>query len=262
MGDGSTVMSLTEREQIDPPELTSRANQLRLRAHAGEVTRPDQVTELIDIVADGVGRARSYAADALETVGEKHPSLFASCADDLEELAASETGPAAAIGLRALARLVAADVGAAGTGLEAAGARLAAERPEVRVAALEVIAEAGERVAPVLAGRQAAIVASLAHTEAAVRSAAVLAVGAASVAVASPDPELIAGLFPRLCDEADAVRRQAFRSLVSIALDRPEAVPNPGITAKRLDEATDADLGLSVETVDRAIERLEAVAAG
>ena len=253
-------MSLTEREQADPPELISRAKELRLRAHAGELTDPDQVTALIDIVADGVDRARAYAADALETVGAKHPALFASCTDELGELAASGPERAAPVGLRALARLSASDPESAGVGLEAAGARLGAERPEVRAAALEVVAEAGERAAPVLAGRREAIETSLAHAETAVRSAAVFAVGATAVAVASPDRELIAGLFPRLCDEAATVRRQAFRSLISIAIDRPETVPEPRVTAERLGEATDADLGLSAGTVDRATERLEAVA--
>lgn len=260
MGDGSTVMSLTEREQVDPPELISRAKELRLRAHAGEITDPDQVTALIDIVADGVDRARSYAVDALETVGEKHPSLFASCADELVELAVSGPEPAAPVGLKSLARLTASDPESIGAGLEAAGAGLAAEAPEVRAAALEVIAEAGERAAPVLAGRRAAIEASLAHAETEVRSAAVHAVGATAIAVASPDRELIAGLFPRLCDEAAPVRRRAFRSLIAIAIERPETVPEPGVTAERLGEATDADLGLSAGTVDRATERLEAVA--
>lgn len=103
---------------------------------------------------------------------------------------------------------------------------------------------------------ESALLAALADGDDAVRSTAVETIRRAATGPESLTRRLVAGLYPRLEDEDEAVRRAAHGALVTIAIEQPRSIPDTGVTVSRLQSVRDRDIGVPEDRVQRAIARL------
>lgn len=103
---------------------------------------------------------------------------------------------------------------------------------------------------------ESALLAALADGDDAVRTIAVETIGRAATGPGTLTRRLVAGLYPRLEDEDEAVRGAAHQALVTIAIEQPGSIPDAGVTVSRLEAVQDRGLGVPEDRLQRAIARL------
>jgi len=223
------------------------------------VAAGDRVGDLLTVAREFDGDVRTAAGEALNLVGLLRPVEFDVWVEDVRAAAEADDEELAFLGLRALAQLAGERPQAAAAGLDVALGNLTAPRPDLRKAALSIVAEVGA-VAPERVRRaDRDVVEALGAPAAEVRLAG--AIAAAKLLGADPAafPRTASALFDALDDDDPGVREYAHTGLVHFALEHPEQVPEKRRAISVLADVTDADVGLREGATKEALTSLLAL---
>ena len=129
-----------DRSELDPVEFVDRVGEF---LDDDPDAAADAVGDLLAIARGEAGAARVAAGEALDAIGRRQPSAFEVWSDPIVAAARRGDEDVAFFGLRALAQLAGANQRAARKGLDAALENLGSASPDIRQAAISVLAEVG-----------------------------------------------------------------------------------------------------------------------
>lgn len=204
----------------------------------------DAVGHLFSIAADNEGAPRVAAGEALDAIGRRRPEAFEVWTDLLAEAATDADDEVAFFATRALAQLAAVNPQAASKGRTAALGNLTAPSPDLRQAALSVIAEVGPDEPEEVQRADRPLSAALEADHAGVRTAAAITAGRLLAASPSRFPRTANALVDTAADEHEQVRKYALLALANFADEHPSNVPQKRQAIAALADADDDTLGL------------------
>lgn len=204
----------------------------------------DAVGHLLTIAADHEGAPRVAAGEALDAIGRRRPSAFEVWADTLATAARDADEEVAFFATRSLAQLAAVNPGAASKGRSAALENLTAPTPDLRQAALSVLAEVGPADPDEVARADRPLAGAFDDDHAGVRTAAAIAAGRLLAAAPSRFPRTANALVDATDDDDADVRQYALLALANFADEHPSNVPRKPEVIEALAGADDDTLGL------------------
>lgn len=204
----------------------------------------DAVGHLFSIAAADEGAARVAAGEALDAIGRRRPAAFEVWTDLLAEAATDADDEIAFFATRALAQLAAVNPQAASKGRTAALGNLNAPSPDLRQAALSVVAEVGPDEPEDVQRADRPLSAALEADHAGVRTAAAITAGRLLAGSPSRFPRTANALVDAADDDHETVQKYALLALANFADEHPSNVPQKRRAIAALADADDDTLGL------------------
>lgn len=204
----------------------------------------DAVGHLLTIAADHEGPPRVAAGEALDAIGRRRPSAFEVWSETLATAARDADEEVAFFATRSLAQLAAVSPGTASKGRPAALENLATPSPDLRQAALSVLAEVGPTDPDEVQRADRPLAAALVADHGGVRTAAAIAAGRLLAAAPSRFPRTANALVDAVDDDDEDVRQYALLALANFADEHPSNVPRKRKVIEALASADDDTLGL------------------
>jgi len=214
------------------------------------------IGDLLAIARDEEGAARVAAGEALDAIGRRQPSAFEVWTEPVVAAARSGDEDVSFFGLRALAQLAGANPRAAGKGLDVALGSLGSASPDIRQAAISVLAEVGPVDPDAVKRADRPLAEALRAGDENVRTAAAIAAGRLLGAAPNKFPRTATALLDVLDDEAARPREFAHVALANFAREHPDNVPQKARALSALAGVTDDELGLRRGTVGEAMTAL------
>ena len=219
----------------------------------------DAVGGLLTVTREETGATRVAAGEALDAIGRRQPSAFEVWSEPIAAAARSGDEEVAFFGMRALAQLAGANPRAAAKGLDAALSNLRAPSPDLRQAALSVVAEVGPDDPDAVKRADRPLAESLRDEDENVRTAAAIAAGRLLAEAPNALPRTATALLDALDDEGPRVREFAHVALANYARQHPENVPQKARALTALAGVTDDELGLRRGALGEAMSALVAL---
>ena len=218
----------------------------------------DAVGGLLTVTREETGATRVAAGEALDAIGRRQPSAFEVWSEPIASAARSGDEEVSFFGMRALAQLAGANPRAASKGLDAALSNLRAPSPDLRRAALSVVAEVGPDHPDSIKRADRPVAESLQDGDESVRTAAAIAAGRLLAVAPNALPRTATALVEALDDEGPRVREFAHVALANFAREHPDNVPQKARALQALAGVTDDELGLRRGALGEAMSALVA----
>jgi hypothetical protein len=248
-----------DEESVEPTAFVDRVVETAL---ADPVAAGDAVGDLLAIVRECDGDARTAAEEALDLLGLLRPVEFEVWVDDVVAFASADRDRRSFVGLRALAQLSAVRPAVAKTGLDAAMRRLETPHAPTRRAALAVVAEVGAAFPDDVAPADRQVMAAMRDDDPSVRLTGAMTAGKLLGAEPQQFPRTVTTLPDVLEDDDEAVWEYAHVALVHFVREHPSQVPEKRHVVERLANVSDEELGVREGATKDAMTKLLAYEPG
>ncbi len=204
----------------------------------------DEVGTLLSILREHDGDRAEDADLILAQIGNRRPAEFEVWARDLADLAGDADLSLAFVGMRSLAQLASQCPDAASVGIDQAMAAANSTDPDLRSAAITIIAEVGAENPEAVTGADTVISSALRDDNHDVCVAGAIAAGKLAGADPTAFPRTINALPERLDDPDERVDTYVHVALAHLASEHPSHLPERQRVLTTLATTTDRELGL------------------